>query len=172
MSYGEAMPYWPFRDLLRSWLGLLADEPELRVRVALRRSLDRLFGGRVLEVYPYLGAMLGLALEPEAHARLAELSPEALQYRTFAVVHELLARLCEDGPVCVVLEDLHWADATSLQLLERLLEDTEVSPLLLAAVVQARARPSVVAREGDGRARAPPPDARGRPRGALGRRGS
>ncbi len=131
VSYGEAMPYWPFRDLLRSWLGLLADEPELRVRVALRRSLDRLFGGRVLEVYPYLGAMLGLALEPEAHARLAELSPEALQYRTFAVVHELLVRLCEDGPVCVVLEDLHWTDATSLQLLERLLEDTEFSPLLL-----------------------------------------
>ena len=131
VSYGEAMPYWPFRDLLRSWLGLLADEPELRVRVALRRSLDGLFGDRVLEVYPYLGAMLGLALETEAHARLAELSPEALQYRTFAVVHELLVRLAEDGPVCVVLEDLHWADATSLQLLERLLEDTEASPLLL-----------------------------------------
>jgi AAA ATPase domain len=27
VSYGEAMPYWPFRDLLRSWLGVLADDP-------------------------------------------------------------------------------------------------------------------------------------------------
>jgi ABC-type oligopeptide transport system substrate-binding subunit/class 3 adenylate cyclase len=131
VSYGESMPYWPFRDLLRSWLGVLADEPELRVRVALRRSLDGLFGARVLEVYPYLGAMLGLTLEPEAGERLAELSPEALQYRTFAVVRELLGRLAADGPVVVVLEDLHWADATSLQLLERMLGDTETSALLL-----------------------------------------
>src|SRR4029453_10400294 len=43
VSYGESMPYWPFRDLLRSWLGVLADEPELRVRLALRRTLDGLF---------------------------------------------------------------------------------------------------------------------------------
>lgn len=131
VSYGESMPYWPFRDLLRTWLGVLADEPELRVRVALRRNLDRLFGDRVLEVYPYLGAMLGIALEPDAQARLDELSPEALQFRTFEVVRALLGRLAQDGPVAVALEDLHWADATSLQLLERLMGDTEVAALLL-----------------------------------------
>ena len=32
-SYGESMPYLPFRDLLRSWLGAAVDDPELRVRV-------------------------------------------------------------------------------------------------------------------------------------------
>jgi ABC-type oligopeptide transport system substrate-binding subunit/class 3 adenylate cyclase len=131
VSYGESMPYWPFRDLLRSWIGVLADEPELRARVALRRNLDRLFGGTVLEIYPYLGALLGLGLEPEAQDRLAELSPEALQYRTFEVVRTLMSRLAQDGPVAIALEDLHWADATSLQLLERLMGDTEVSALLL-----------------------------------------
>jgi ABC-type oligopeptide transport system substrate-binding subunit len=131
VSYGESMPYWPFRDLLRGWIGVLADEPELRARVALRRNLDRLFGDRVLEVYPYLGAMLGLTLEPDAQDRLGELSPEALQYRTFEVVRTLFARLAEDGPVAVALEDLHWADATSLQLLERLMGDTEVAALVL-----------------------------------------
>ena len=131
VSYGESMPYWPFRDLVRSWLGVLADEPDLRVRVALRRSLERLFGDRVLEVYPYLGALLGVALEAEAQGRLDELSPEALQYRTFEVVRLLVGRLAEDGPVTLALEDLHWADATSLQLLERLMSDTEASALLL-----------------------------------------
>src|SRR5437870_4448179 len=118
VSYGEAMPYWPFRDLLRSWLGVLADEPELRVRVTLRRQIGRLFGERAIEYYPYLGAMLGLTLEPGAHARLAELSPEAAQYRTFEVIRALFARLAEQGPIVAAFEDLHWADATSLQLLE------------------------------------------------------
>ncbi len=131
VSYGESMPYWPFRDLLRSWIGVPADEPELRVRVALRRMVERLFGERAMELSPYLAALLGLTLEPDAARRLAELSPEALQYRTFEVVRELIRRLAEDGPVAVVLEDMHWSDATSLQLLDRVFADTEETALLL-----------------------------------------
>src|SRR6476659_1686688 len=136
VSYGEAMPYWPFRDLLRSWLGVLADDPELRVRVTLRRQVGRLFGERAIEYYPYLGAMLGLTLEPDARARLAELSPEAAQYRTFEVLRALFARLAEQGPIVAAFEDLHWADATSLQLLEGLLTDTETSALLLVLTLR------------------------------------
>jgi ABC-type transport system substrate-binding protein/class 3 adenylate cyclase len=136
VSYGESMPYWPFRDLLRGWLGAAVDEPELRLRIALRRNVERLFGARSGEIEPYLGQLLGLALEPDASARLAELSPEALQYRTFEVVRTLLARLAEDGPVVVALEDLHWADPTTLQLLERVLGDTEASPLLLVLTMR------------------------------------
>jgi ABC-type oligopeptide transport system substrate-binding subunit/class 3 adenylate cyclase len=130
VSYGESLPYWAYRDLLREWLGAGADDPELRVRVSLRRAVERLFADRAMEIYPYLGAMLGLALEAEAAARLSELSPEASQYRTFEVVGQLLARLADDGPVVVAIEDLHWADATSLQLTERLLGLTEEAALL------------------------------------------
>jgi len=136
-SYGESIPYWPFRDLLRSWLGVSTDDPELRVRVALRRRVEQLFEIRALEVYPYLASMLGLALEPDAADRLAELSPEALQYRTFEVTGTLLARLAEGGPVVVVIEDLHWADPTSVQLAERLLPVAEGSAVLLLATGRA-----------------------------------
>jgi ABC-type oligopeptide transport system substrate-binding subunit/class 3 adenylate cyclase len=136
VSYGESLPYWPFRDLIREWLGAGMDDPELRVRVALRREVERLFGGRAAEIYPYLGAMLGLALEPDAAARLAQLSPEALQYRTFEVVSSLLLRLAEHRPVVVSIEDLHWADPTSVQLVERLLPQTEEAALLLCITLR------------------------------------
>ena len=131
VSYGESLPYWPFRDVLRDWLGLSLQEPELRVRVSLRRQLDRLFGDRALDFHPYLGAILGLTPEPESAPRLAELSPEALQYRTFEVVRALLERLAEERPVVLAIDDLHWADATSLQLTEHLLGLTDTSAVLL-----------------------------------------
>jgi ABC-type oligopeptide transport system substrate-binding subunit/class 3 adenylate cyclase len=137
VSYGESLPYWAYRDLVREWLGAGEDDPELRVRVALRRAVEGLFGDRTMEIYPYLGAMLGLALEPEVAARLAELSPEALQYRTFEVVGTLFARLAEDGPVVVAIEDLHWADATTIQLTERLLDLTERAAVLLVVAQRA-----------------------------------
>ncbi|MEK6273851.1 MAG: ABC transporter substrate-binding protein [Actinomycetota bacterium] len=131
VSYGESLPYWPYRDILREWLSVSLQEPELRLRISLRREVDRLFGERALEIYPYLGAMLGLTLEPEAAARLAELSPEALQYRTFEVVRALFERLADERPLIIAVDDLHWADATSLQLTEQLLGVTDSAAVLL-----------------------------------------
>jgi ABC-type oligopeptide transport system substrate-binding subunit/class 3 adenylate cyclase len=136
VSYGESLPYWPFRDLVRGWLGASLDQPELKIRVSLRRAIDGLFGERAPEIYPYLGAMLGVALEPEAAGRLAELSPEALQYRTFEVMGALFARLAQDRPVVVAIEDLHWADPTSIQLTERLLPLSEEAAVLLVITMR------------------------------------
>jgi ABC-type oligopeptide transport system substrate-binding subunit/class 3 adenylate cyclase len=132
VSYGESLPYWPVRDLLRGeWIGAGADEPELRVRIGLRRRLEQLFGAEADEPYPYLGGLLEVALEREAATRTAELSPEALQWRTFEVVGQLFARLAEEAPLVLAFEDLHWADATSVLLLEQLLSLAEDAPVLL-----------------------------------------
>jgi ABC-type oligopeptide transport system substrate-binding subunit/class 3 adenylate cyclase len=132
VSYGESLPYWPICDLLRGdWIGAGADEPELRVRVGLRRRLEQLFGSNADEFYPYLGDLLEVALEREAAARTAELSPEALQWRSFEVVGQLFARLAEDGPLVLAFEDLHWADPTSVLLLEQLLSLAEDMPVVV-----------------------------------------
>ena len=85
------------------------------------------------EIYPYVGSILGVTLEPDAASHLAELSPEALQYRTFEVVGALLVRLAEERPVAFALEDLHWADPTSVQLAERLLPLVEEAAILFVA---------------------------------------
>jgi ABC-type oligopeptide transport system substrate-binding subunit/class 3 adenylate cyclase len=149
VSYGESLPYWPFRDLLRRWLGVAVDEPELRVRVGLRRRVESVFGlERVDEIYPYLASLLDLGLEPDAESRLAQLSPEALQYRTFEVFCTLVRTLAEDAPVILLLEDLHWADATSLQLVDRLLPLADETALLLVVTQRPeRDHPSWAIRE-------------------------
>lgn len=148
LSYGEALPYGPFRDLLRDWLGLASDEPELRTRIALRRQVETLYGEAALDVYPYLAALLELELEPEARARLVEQAPEARQYRTWEVVVELLSQLAVSAPLVVVLEDLHWADPTSLGLLERVLAVAQDAAVLLVLTHRAeRDHPSWRLRE-------------------------
>jgi ABC-type oligopeptide transport system substrate-binding subunit/class 3 adenylate cyclase len=177
VSYGESLPYWPFRDLLRGeWIGAGADEPELRIRIGLRRRLEQLFGtleasstepttpggnprspsatgrGRADELYPYLGSLLEVALEHEAAARTSQLSPEALQWRTFEVVGQLFSRLTESSPLVLALEDLHWADPTSVLLLEQLLPLAEEAPVLLVLTLRPeRDHPSWGLREHVGR---------------------
>jgi class 3 adenylate cyclase/ABC-type transport system substrate-binding protein len=131
VSYGQSLPYWPYRDLLRNWLEVTAADPEVKLRITLRRKTEALFPSQFLEVYPYLATIVGLNLEADAAARLAALSAESLQYRTFEVFSELVAMMAKSRPVVVAIDDLHWADPTSLALTERLFDLIEDAPVLL-----------------------------------------
>ena len=50
--------------------------------------------------------------------------PETERYLLFNAVAGLLAEVAETVPLCVVLDDLHWADAQSLALLKHVLRTT------------------------------------------------
>jgi tetratricopeptide (TPR) repeat protein len=130
VSYGQALPYWPFRDLLRRWLHASVNDPEERLRTALRSRIGSLFERGAPEVAPFLAAILGLQLEPDAATALNALSPEALQFRTNEAMCSLVERVASTGPVVVAIDDLHWADSTSVQLLERLLALADSTPTL------------------------------------------
>jgi ABC-type transport system substrate-binding protein/class 3 adenylate cyclase len=125
VSYAQSFPYYPIRDLLREWLGVGATTPETRVRLELKARVSELFGEQAEDAYPFLANLLGLTLEPEAAERIRELNRESIQHQTFEAFSELLCRLSAEMPLCVVLEDLHWADESTLELLEETLQVTE-----------------------------------------------
>jgi ABC-type transport system substrate-binding protein/class 3 adenylate cyclase len=125
VSYAQTFPYWPIRDLLREWLGVGASTPEARVRLELKAEVAHAFGEDAEEAYPFFASLLGLTLEPDAAQRIRELNRESIQMRTFEVVYELVCKLAAEQPLCLILEDLHWADESTLELLESLLGVTE-----------------------------------------------
>ncbi|MCW3068911.1 MAG: serine/threonine protein kinase [Solirubrobacterales bacterium] len=59
--------------------------------------------------------------------------PETERYLLFSAVTGLLADVAEAVPLCVVLDDLHWADAQSLALLKHLLRALEQGSLQVIA---------------------------------------
>lgn len=130
VSFGQSLPYLPIRDLLREWLGASADHPEEEARSALRHVMEALFGKAADEVSPYLGAVLGLTPRDQEASVLSGLSPEALLHRTVEAFRRLLAGLSGRGPLIVAVEDLHWADSSSVQMIERLLPLALVEPVL------------------------------------------
>jgi len=135
-SYGEALSYWPYRDLLRTWLHVGPLDPELRQRIALKRQLAELLGDNGESAYPYLATMLGLNLEGDAQARLAGMTPEAVQFQTFEVMRGLVSALCAREPVAIFIDDLHWADHTSLALTQSLAGLVETQPLLIVMAMR------------------------------------
>ncbi len=137
LSYGQGMAYHLLIDLLRSLIGVpdMAEEPE--TRAALMALTDDLFGDEALEVYPYLGHLLLLKLDGGALERVRPLDPQALQTQYLAALRKLLQAATSRQPLVVVLEDLHWADPSSTELLVRLLPIVSAVPMLLCLVTRA-----------------------------------
>jgi ABC-type transport system substrate-binding protein/class 3 adenylate cyclase len=129
-AYAESFAYWPVRDLLRDWLGLGISDPEARARLELKAALARL-NGRTENAYPFLATLLGVALEPDLAQQLNELSRDSVQRQTVEAVQDLLSALADERPLCLVLEDLHWADEATLELLEELLPLAEEEAVVL-----------------------------------------
>lgn len=131
VSYGAELPYWPFRELLRDWLGLGLSDVEARVRLELRTGLARVLGPDADDAYPFLGALLGLSMEPELERRLRELSHDSVQQQTYDACYRLVCALSQEMPLCLVLEDLHWADEATTELVEQLLPATDEAVAIL-----------------------------------------
>ena len=144
-SYASSTPYGLYQQLLSAWTGVAPEDGEETVDAALGRALRAVFSGHVDHV-AFLAHLMGVRAGGES-ARLARLSPEALQRATFAAVEALVAQLASKGPTVLVLEDLHWADPTSLRLHEELATLAGATPLLLIATRRPEPDPGVSALE-------------------------
>jgi len=131
LSYGGSIAYLPWLDMLHGLLGMSAEDPPLALRDAVRTWVQRLCPDHFDRVYPYLVRMMSLPLEPEVEAKLRGLDAEALKFLTIRAMEAVAESAAGESPVVLVCEDLHWADPTSLELLEQLLGLADRASLLL-----------------------------------------
>ena len=140
-SYASTTPLSLYRHLVASWAGVAPDQPEAIVAPALERALVAVMGDR--QLWPVLARTMDLA----AGAELAPMGPADLQRATFGALRSIVGRLARAGPTVLVLEDLHWADATSLQLTVDLAPLALEGPLLMLLTRRPHPDPGVSATE-------------------------
>ncbi|GAC1442557.1 MAG: hypothetical protein NVS3B26_17250 [Mycobacteriales bacterium] len=110
-------PYRPFCEALSHYVAH-APKSLLSAHVAVH-------GSELVGLVPALGHRLG-GLPPRQSD-----DGDTERYLLFAAVVGLLEAACAEHPVVVVLDDVHWADKPSLQLLRHLLSNTSSARLLI-----------------------------------------
>jgi class 3 adenylate cyclase len=129
-SYGGELLHWPFIEILRSWLGVEDGDAAISVRTKLRAKLASLTALRSNDVMPQLGRLLSVPADAEGDG-LRELSPEELAEDIQRAYRAWLEALSSQTPVVLVIDDLHWADLSSLELAKGLLESLDRAPILI-----------------------------------------
>ena len=118
----------PVIDMLRIGLFFTSEDSPSDKTAKLERGLSRM-GFSVNETLPLLTSLLLLPL-PEHYPPLP-LSPEAQRGKTLELLCSWLFGLAKLQPLVLVVDDLHWIDPSSLQLLNLLIEGVWSIPALL-----------------------------------------
>jgi len=130
LSYGTEVIYGPFIEILRNWIGAEDGEAELSARTKLQAKLELLPAAEIPDVLPYLARVLSLGGDPVNGERSVDTSPADLAREIRRAYRTWLATLAREGPVVVTIEDVHWEDPSSRQLVEELFELVDEAPLL------------------------------------------
>jgi len=124
-------PLYPVIALIESIIGVTADDTAASQRDKLHDYLVRQHPAMAAEVEPVLRALLSIA--PPGTPVPA---PRQRRRQTLDTMLMLLDSLAADHPLLLVIEDAHWLDVTSLDLLERLLQ--RKAPAALLTLITAR----------------------------------
>jgi ABC-type oligopeptide transport system substrate-binding subunit/class 3 adenylate cyclase len=134
LSYGGSIVYLLWLDVLRALVGVKPEDTPQAVRDTLRQRVQDLNADAFDDIYPYLGRLMSLPLEDELASRLDDMDGQDLKAHTFQAVQTFIECAANERRLVLVCEDLHWADATSIELLEQLLTLIGHAPLLILCV--------------------------------------
>ena len=96
---------------------------------------------------PLLAPLLDVPLPPERRPILA---PEELRHRQLAALTNLVMAGARAQPIVLTVEDLHWADPTTLDVLRGIAERGALAPLFVLLTARPEFRPSWGARSHHG----------------------
>lgn len=137
ISYGQSIPYYPWRLLGRQIVGAtdMDSAPEVREKVAA--WVERL-GLRASDI-PFYETMLAVDTE-ESRFALASLSGEAVVNGVAgAVVNAIKSVMRAEGgmtPYVMVMDDLHWSDNPTLELIAQVATLAAFEPIMLVCILR------------------------------------
>ena len=121
LPYGEGITYWPIAEMVRQAAGILASDEATAVATRLDTFIDRLPTDdldHLRTIASALAHLVGAKSTPRGTYSTTEISQAELHWGVRRAV-ELAAH---ERPLVLVLEDLHWAEPTLIDLVEMLTE--------------------------------------------------
>jgi class 3 adenylate cyclase/tetratricopeptide (TPR) repeat protein len=128
LSYGKTMTYHPWAEVLRELFAIDITDPaqntEKRI-AAVKRGLaavdEELWA-------PVIGTMLGLEIPENDLTR--DLDAKLRRQRVLDLTVKLLKARAHSKPLMLVIEDAHWADPASMDLIDYVARNIAAQPIL------------------------------------------
>jgi predicted ATPase/class 3 adenylate cyclase len=149
LPYGEGITYWPVVEIVKDAAGILHDDEPASDAAkldALLRGLPTEHEDELRTIAAALAALLGAPATPMGTFSVGEITQGELHWG----LRRLFELMAATMPLVLIVEDLHWAEPTLLELLEPLVRETEGAPIMVLGTARpelAEMSPGIVAEQ-------------------------
>jgi class 3 adenylate cyclase/predicted ATPase len=140
LSYYQNTALYPLTDLFQRTLQWQHDETPDEKFGKLEHALSQ-YRLPLEESVPLFAPLLSLPIPEDRYPPL-NLSPQRQRQKMLESLVAILLELAERQPVLFILEDLHWTDPTTLELLNLVIEQIPTTSLLTVLTCRAHFQPS------------------------------
>jgi class 3 adenylate cyclase/tetratricopeptide (TPR) repeat protein len=127
LSFGRGVAYQPITDILKSNFDIREDDWDPVIRKKVQQGLQTI----TVEEAPATPYLLELLSAKDSGVEKIQLSPEGKKDRTMETLKKIVLKGSEIRPLILAIEDLHWIDKTSEDVLKYLLESIPGARILL-----------------------------------------
>jgi class 3 adenylate cyclase/tetratricopeptide (TPR) repeat protein len=130
LSYGEGITYWPITEIFKSAAEILQSDDGEAVASKLGAFLEALASDDLDELRTIAAALsnlIGIPTTPRGTFVTSEISQSELHWG----IRRALQLLAAEGPLTIMIEDLHWAEPTLLELIGYVAADDVDAPIAL-----------------------------------------
>jgi class 3 adenylate cyclase/tetratricopeptide (TPR) repeat protein len=125
--YTQNTPYFPLIDLLTKAFDIKEDDNPDAIKRKVESGIANLLGSGSRTI-PFVGGLFAAE-----YAETSGVSPEYWKEQLFAAVEEILMALASAKPTVICIEDMHWADASFMELARKLMR-TFSGPILMICI--------------------------------------
>jgi class 3 adenylate cyclase len=142
LSFGRGVAYQPITDILKSNFDIREDYGEPVIRKKVTQGLQAIS----VEEGPAMPYLLELLSVKDSGIEKITMSPEGKKDKTIETLKRIILKGSELRPLVMAIEDLHWIDKTSEDVLKYLLESIAGARILLIFTYRTEYIPSWGAR--------------------------
>ncbi len=134
LSFCKAISFWPFLQIIKACAEITEEDDEREAWERLENKVSAMFPDQADEILPYLASLLALEVKGGLEDRVKYLDGEAMGRQIFRATRRFFERLSMENPLLLIFEDLHWADQSSIELLEHLFPLVREVPIIICCV--------------------------------------
>lgn len=134
ISIGRNLSFYPIIDLLKLWARIREDDDKNVAFSKLESAVRDLYPEKVGEIFPFVATLMGMKLAGVYAERIKGIEGEALEKLIFNNMRALIIRATELSPMVIVLEDMHWADTSTIEFMEFLFQLVETHRVIFINV--------------------------------------
>ncbi|MBT3227045.1 MAG: AAA family ATPase [Deltaproteobacteria bacterium] len=117
LSMGRNLSFYPIIEILKGFAGIGEDDSATEQLRKLESAIKDIHPGQVDEIFPFTATLMGMKLAGKHAERVKEIEGDALNKLILRNLRELLIKSTEISPLILIIDDLHWADTSTLDLM-------------------------------------------------------